>query len=518
MFVRRKKYPSGNTGVIVVEKYKGQYKELITIGIGGSTEEVEKLVAEGKAWIAQEEKRRHPQLDLFGEEREACEKEIQDVNRFLSNVTNILINGSDLILDRVFDSIGFNKIEDDIFRKLVKARLSYPASKAATVEYLKNHFDDDVDLSRIYRYLDKLADNQHNIVQEISVKHTLELFGGNIGILFYDVTTLYFETDYEDDLRKRGFSKEGKHSNPQILLGLLVSLDGNPLAYCIHEGNKYEGHTMLPMIESFIKKYELDDFVVVADSGLMNNDNITCLENEGYKYIIGARIKNESEEIKQWILRQPKIDRQMAEYKKSDTRRLLIGYTDDRAKKDAYNRERGIHRLEKAYKRGTLRKDNVNKRGYNKFLTMRGDVKVEIDYDKIKEDERWDGLKGYLTNTTIAPDKVYAAYHNLWHVERAFRIAKSKIEIRPMFHFTQRRIEAHVCICFVALKVYKELDRILRESQIDLSVDKVLNLSKTITTIEMRLPKNKKTIRKTMIMHRHKRIAKLFDENFWVTR
>jgi hypothetical protein len=136
MFVRRKKYPSGNTGVIVVEKYKGQYKELITIGIGGSTEEVEKLVAEGKAWIAQEEKRRHPQLDLFGEEREACEKEIQDVNRFLSNVTNILINGSDLILDRVFDSIGFNKIEDDIFRKLVKARLSYPASKAATVEYL----------------------------------------------------------------------------------------------------------------------------------------------------------------------------------------------------------------------------------------------------------------------------------------------------------------------------------------------------------------------------------------------
>ena len=173
--------------------------------------------------------------------------------------------------------------------------------------------------------------------------------------------------------------------------------------------------------------------------------------------------------------------------------------------------------MEKAYKRGTLRKDNVNKRGYNKFLTMRGDVKVEIDYDKIKEDERWDGLKGYLTNTTITPDKVYAAYHNLWHVERAFRITKSKIEIRPMFHFTRRRIEAHVCICFVALKVYKELDRILKEARIELSVDKVLNLSKTITTIEIRLPKNKKTVRKTMIMRRHKKIAKLFDENFWGT-
>ena len=517
MFVKRKKNRSGTTSVVVAEKYKGYYKELITIGIGRDTEEVEKLVAEGKAWIAKEDKCRHPQLDLFEEEKEACEKEIQEVNRLLSNVTNILINGSDLILDRVFDSIGFNKIEDDIFRKLVKARLSCPASKAATVEYLKNHFDDDVDLSKIYRYLDKLADNQHNIVQDISVKHTLELFGGNIGILFYDVTTLYFETDHEDDLRKRGFSKEGKHGNPQILLGLLVSLDGYPLAYRIHEGNKYEGHTMLPMIESFIKKYELEDFIVVADSGLMNNDNVTRLESEGYKYIIGARIKNENDHVKRWILERPKIDKQMAEYKKSGTRRLLIGYTDDRAKKDAYNRERGIRRLEKAYKRGTLTKDNVNKRGYNKFLTMRGDVKVEIDYDKIKEDELWDGLKGYLTNTTIPPDKVYAAYHNLWHVERAFRITKSKIEIRPMFHFTQRRIEAHACICFVALKVYKELDRILKEARIDLSVDKVLNLSKTITTIEIRLPKNKKTIRKTMIMRRHKKIAKLFDENFWGT-
>ncbi len=159
-----------------------------------------------------------------------------------------------MILDRVFDSIGYNKIEDDIFRKLVKVRLSYPASKAATVEYLKNHFDEDMDLSKIYRYLDKLADNQQDIVQDISVKHTLELLGGNMGILFYDVTTLYFETDHEDDLRKKGCSKEGKHCNPQTLLGLLVSLDGYPLAYCIHEGNKYEGHTMLPMIESFIKK------------------------------------------------------------------------------------------------------------------------------------------------------------------------------------------------------------------------------------------------------------------------
>ena len=143
MFVKRKKNRSGTTSVVVAEKYKGRYKELITIGIGRGAEEVEKLVAEGKAWIIKEEQRRHPQLDLFEEEREAREKEIQEVNRLLSNVTNILINGSDLILDRVFDSIGFNKIEDDIFRKLVNGYSGdmHPVIPAICTHLLNYHFD-----------------------------------------------------------------------------------------------------------------------------------------------------------------------------------------------------------------------------------------------------------------------------------------------------------------------------------------------------------------------------------------
>lgn len=176
----------------------------------------------------------------------------------------ISINGADLILDRVFDNIGFNRIEDIVFRQLVKARLAYPVSKSATVEYLKNHFDEDVSLSKIYRYLDKLSDNQHEIVQGISVMHTSKIPDGHIGVLFYDVTTLYFEADYEDDLRKTGFSKEGRHKNPQIIPGLLVSIGGYPLAYCIYEGNKYEGHTMLPVVTEFVRKYSLDDFIVVG--------------------------------------------------------------------------------------------------------------------------------------------------------------------------------------------------------------------------------------------------------------
>ena len=517
MYIKRKKNRSGSISVVVAEKRKGKYTELITIGVAKHQSEVCLYEAKARDWIELERKRRQPQLDLFEERQNECDAEILSVEQMLSNITNISINGCDLILDRVFDNIGFNRIEDDIFRKLVKARLSYPASKAATVEYLKNHFDEDVSLSKIYRYLDRLCDKQHEIVQDISVSHTKKILGGHIGVLFYDVTTLYFEADYEDDLRKTGFSKEGRHSNPQIILGLLVSIGGYPLAYCIHEGNKYEGHTMLPVVNEFVKKYSLQDFIVVADSGLMNNDNISELEANGYKYIIGAKIKNESKEVKQWILSQPKIDHKMAEYDKGQSR-LLIGYSEDRARKDAYNRSKGIKRLEKAYARGTLTKENINKRGYNKFLKMDGNLKVTINYDKLEDDSKWDGLKGYLTNTNISCQQVYEAYHNLWHVEKAFRISKSKIEIRPMFHFTRKRIQAHICICFVALKVYKELERLLKLSQINMSIDKVLALAQTIVTLQIKLPLNNQIINKTMLMKRHKRIAPLFDDQFWGTR
>ena len=126
--------------------------------------------------------------------------------------------------------------------------------------------------------------------------------------------------------------------------------------------------------------------------------------------------------------------------------------------------------------------------------------------------------EGYLTNTDIPIQDVYTAYHNLWHVERAFRIAKSKIEIRPMFHFTRKRIEAHICICFVALKVYKELERMLKVSEVKMSVDKGLALAKNITTIQIKLPLKKEVYTQTVLMARHQKIAKLFDENFWVTQ
>jgi transposase len=333
--------------------------------------------------------------------------------------------------------------------------------------------------------------------------------------MFYDVTTLYFEADYGDDLREAGFSKDGKHSQPQVVLGLLVSKDGYPLSYSIFNGSQYEGWTMIPIVEDFVQRFKLEDFVVVADSGLMNKSNISLFESGGYKYIIGARIKNENEEIKQWILSLEKRNGAFDETIRGESR-LIVGYSENRAKKDKHNREKGVKRLLKAYKSGNITKENINKRGYNKFLDISDNVKVVINQQKISDDENWDGLKGYITNTSLPAKEVYEQYNGLWIIEKAFRVTKGTIEIRPMFHFTPRRIEAHVCICFVAYKMFKELERVLKMKDINLSVDKVLNIAKTITTIKVRLPKSGTTLTKTMLLTpRHKSIEVLFDENFW---
>ncbi|GAP71709.1 transposase [Candidatus Symbiothrix dinenymphae] len=297
---------------------------------------------------------------------------------------------------------------------------------------------------------------------------------------------------------------------------MLVSRDGYPLNYSIFNGSQYEGRTMIPIIDDFVVRFNLKEFVVVADSGLMNAKNISLLESAGYKYIIGARIKNESEEIKRWILSRQKQDGEFYEMNKTKTCRLIINYSDKRAKKDAYNRDKGVKRLKRDYGSGKISKENINKRGYNKFLEIKDDVSVSINESKITDDAQWDGLKGYITNTALEAKTVCEQYKGLWVVERAYRVTKGTIELRPMFHFTPRRIEAHVCICFVAYKIYKELERLLKANQVNMSVDKVLDVAKTIATISIQVPLTGETITKTMFLTRlHKLIEPLFRDDFY---
>ncbi len=511
MFIRKKKNRSGTTSIIVVDKSKGRFQELKTIGVSSDEKELAALYEQGKRWIDMHCGNR----DMFVEsERQREEKQITE--HLLNNVENILLNGTQLILNEVFRLVGFDAIDDDILKHLVIARLCQPTSKSGTVDYLKSYFDEDVELHKIYRYLDRLHNTLQDKIQQISVEHTRRILGGHIGLVFYDVTTLYFESDHSDELRERGFSKDGKHSQPQVVLGLLVSRDGYPLSYSLFNGSQYEGRTMLPIVEDFVHRFNLEDFVIVADSGLMTKTNIALLEGSHYKYIIGARIKSQTDEVKQWILSLDKTEGCFYELCKPPQSRLIIGYSEKRARKDKYNREKGVRRLQTAYKSGTITKENVNKRGYNKFLEISDHVKVTINQEKIREDEQWDGLKGYLTNTTLGAKQVYEQYCGLWVIERAYRVTKGTLEMRPMFHFTQKRIEAHVCICFVAYKIYKELERILKLSNINLSVDKVLNIAKTVTTLKIKLPESKETLTKTMLLTpKHKSIEPLFDKNFW---
>jgi transposase len=510
MFIRKKKNRSGTTSVVIVDKSRGSYREIKTVGVARTNPELQMLLDEGNRWI-----RLHCRgKDIFNEATKETEEK-QVTEHLLSNIESILLNGPQLILEHVFRLIGFEAIDDEIVKHLVTSRISQPSSKSGTVEYLKSYFDEDVELHKIYRYLDKLHKTHQEKIQEISVVHTRRILGGRIGLLFYDVTTLYFETDLSDELREKGWSKDGKHSQPQVVLGLLASKDGYPLAYSLFNGSQYEGRTMLPVVEDFVRRFGLDDFVRVADSGLMNKTNVSMLESGGYKYIIGARIKNEAEEVKQWILSLDKQEGRFHEAARGNSR-LIVGYSDKRAKKDRYNREKGVKRLKASYKNGTISKENINKRGYNKFLELSDNIKVSINQDKIDQDEKWDGLKGYIMNTELPAKEVCEQYNGLWVIERAYRVTKGTLEMRPVFHFTTKRIEAHVCICFVAYKVYKELERILKLSGINLSVDKVLNIAKTITTVKINLPISGNTITKTMLLtSKHKSIAMLFEKKFW---
>ncbi|GHV54570.1 hypothetical protein FACS1894181_18400 [Bacteroidia bacterium] len=282
MFVRKKKNRSGTTSVVVADKSGKHFRELKTIGVSDNESEIGNLYQQGKKWQSAYLGER----DVFtGHTREQEEKQV--AGALLSNIENILLNGTQLILNQVFQLVGFDKIDDDILKHLAVPRICQPRSKVATADCLKPYYDEDVELHKIYRYLDKLHDTQKEQVQQICVEHTRTILGGKIELVFYDVATLYFETDFSDGLHKTGFSKDGTHAQPQIVLGLLASSGGYPLAYSIHQGNKYEGHAMLPVVEDFVKQFDLNGFVVVAGSGLMNNDNTELLEKKNYQYILG---------------------------------------------------------------------------------------------------------------------------------------------------------------------------------------------------------------------------------------
>jgi len=376
---------------------------------------------------------------------------------------------------------------------LVIARIAYPLSKLKTVDYLYRYQGINLDIDALYRFLDKLNKELKDQVEQISYAHTLKVLNGKISVVFYDMTTLYFEAEDEDDLRKTGFSKDGKHSNPQIFLGLLVGNGGYAIGYDIYQGNIFEGHTLIPFLEKISAKFKLDKPIVVADAGLLSTENIKALEVKEYEYILGARIKNEPDKIRKQIFDNEFSNGQTICINKSATTRLIVSFSEKRAAKDQHNRNRGLQRLEKQINAGKLTKSNINNRGYNKYLKMEGEISIQIDYEKFNTDAIWDGLKGYITNTKLTNDQVIDNYKSLWNIERAFRMSKTDLRIRPIYHRLKSRIEAHICISFTAYCIYKELERLLKQAKSKLSTKRSVELTHNMYQITYTLPESKHT-------------------------
>lgn len=483
MFVRRKRNSSGTFSVQIIQKVNRINKVVKTLGSSADEDKLDILERQAKLEI----ERLQGQAFLFSKERD------KSLTSILSEVSNneIELVGPDRILGKIYESIGYESLGiDELSRDLVMSRLVYPGSKLKTIDYLARYKNKDISVYSIYRYMDKIHKEFKDKVEEVTFGHFKRVLGGQIGIVFYDMTTLYFETPDEDDLRKIGYSKDGKHQHPQIKLGLLVGPEGYPLGYDIFEGNIYEGHTLVPVLENIEKKFSIGKPVVIADAGLLSNANIHALIDHGYKFVLGGKIRNESKEIKDAVQRLEISEGKPGEVHKNGYR-LVVSFSEKRLKKDAYNRKKGLEKLEKKVKNGKLDKNSINNRGYNKYLKLESEVKVAIDYKKYEMDAKWDGLKGYMTNTEMKPMEVIAAYGNLWHIEKAFRISKTDIRIRPIYHRIPKRIQTHICICFVSYALFKELERILKIKKVSFSANRAVELTKNMYQIRVFLPDSK---------------------------
>lgn len=461
MFVRQKINNSGSVSVQIVQK-TGRINRIVrTIGCSTDREEIERLQQQ-----AEYEKERIYGPTLFDP------RPVAD----LKNVTNdcIRVIGPDIVFGELYSRIGFDAIREPLLKALAISRLTHPGSKLKLSEYLNVTGRDSISVYSIYRFLDKISDRYKSQIEHLSFAYTKRVLNGEIGIVFYDMTTIYFESSQPDELRIPGFSKEGKHQLPQIYLGLLVGCNGYPIGYDIFEGNIYEGHTLIPILERFEKQFSIGHPIVVADAGLLNNENIAELTKRKYKFILGARVKNEGTKAVQVIQRREWANGDMVEYLKPDGSRLIIEYTESRAKKDEFNRTRGIRKLEKQIDTGRLTKSNLNNRGYNKYLKLDGNISISIDYQKYDNDKKWDGIKGYITNTDLARELVVTRYRDLWQIERAFRISKTDLQIRPIYHRRRDRIESHICISFMAYLMYKELERLIMGNNLQTSVEKAI--------------------------------------------
>lgn len=491
--VRKKKNQSGSISVQIVDRTNRGYKVVETLGCSDDETEIDKLHQKAILRI------NDLSQNLFSKSLDETSEKLL-LKKLLSKLTtqDFIPIGDELIFGKIFNNIGCNNLFNNVksirkqedknflFKSLVISRLLYPGSKLELINYLSYFKNIDITSDKIYRFLDSLyQDEIKSRIETCVFEHTKRVMNGEIIVTFYDVTTLYFESESEDDLRRVGFSKEGKIARPQIQLGLFTTLEGYPLSFEVYEGNKYEGHTLIDVLKKFQDRFQLDKKpIVVADRGMLNNDNIAYLENNNYKYILAYKIKNISNDLKEEIKNLTFIDDNVThniEFKKvipfadeNDKKqtihvnqRLVLSYSTQRAKKDKYNRNKAIQRLENKIKSSkTITKKDLKLSYYAKYIDLddnNSKITFNINNQKIIEDEKLDGIKGFVTNDfTLTANEIIEHYNNQYEVERAFRISKTDLKIRPIYHRLETRIKAHILISFVSYAIYKEFERKLK--------------------------------------------------------
>lgn len=465
--IRKTKTASGATAVQIVRYEHRKVVILKHIGSGHTKEEVTALIESGRICMEQETL----QCSLFPKQ---TQRTLPLATSEYIGVTYRLTYDT---LRAIAERCGFDTVHDALLLDFAMMRLVEPESKRRSIILLQRYFNIVYNERSVYRKLALLKERKE-AVEQIAVACAKEAVHSDLSIVLYDVTTLYFETFAADDLRIQGFSKDNKSQQPQIVIGLLVTREGFPLGYEVFPGNTFEGKTMIPVLETFAKKHAVATPIVVADAGMLSQENIISLKKKHLSYIVGGRMANCSLKIITQIAEAlHSVDGAMVRLT-TPHGDLIAAFSAKRFRKNTAEMNTQIEKGKKL-----IAKKEPGKRA--KFV-QRADKKDAYILNEalITKTKLLLGIKGYYTNVPedqLSNQAVINRYHDLWHVEQAFRMAKSDIVTRPIFHYKADAVRAHVLICFVALVIGKYLER-----HTNLSIKKIIDTLWLVTDATIR--------------------------------
>jgi len=410
-----------------------------------------------------------------------------------------------LIFQRLWKELGFEEIVREEMEKsgaefevasaifqMVLNRLTQPCSKVQLEFWNEDIYDlNKFELHQYYRAMDYLIEHKDSVEQGIFYRMR-DIFSQTVDVVLFDTTSLvyYGEGDKGEKLLRHGFSKAKRGDLKQVIVGVLMSKEGIPLGHETYEGNKNDVSCFKEVIKKVKDKFQLGRVIMVGDRGMTNNPNLELLKESGLDYILGFRMrtipkKERSEVLSKTNLR--KLINSNLQFKEVDHNgiRLIVCYNEERAVKDKEHRERQLEILNEKLKSGKV-KTLISNPFYKKFVSIKS-KKPELDREKIKQDELYDGVFVLTTSTRLSCLQVVESYKDLWQVEMAFRQLKSELEVGPIFHWRDRRIRAHIMICFLALVMRTCFYKLLQSKQKDVSYRKVLWDLKSLRAVELKI-------------------------------